>query len=201
MKISKVYTRSGDRGTTGIIGGARVPKDSLRIESYGTVDELQAVLGVLRAELQGSTIKKDACQSLISIIHEVQNRLFDLGSSLATPADKLEQNKSPIRAENISWLESTMDTWNEELEDLTSFILSGGGKFSAQAHLARTVCRRAERIALAFSREEPVAEENIKYLNRLSDFLFVLARHLAKLFGEEEPLWETLLKKDEKNAK
>lgn len=189
MRIHKVYTRMGDEGMTDLVGGERVPKDSLRIESYGTVDELQSVLGMLRAALSES-----GSSELVGHIHRVQQDLFDLGSTLSTPPQHAGRVKNPITAERIGWLEETMDLWNGELPPLRSFVLSGGGRFSALGHVARTVCRRCERIVLRLAREEDVPAEVLRYLNRLSDFLFVLARHLARVFGEDEPLWETPLR-------
>lgn len=191
MRIHKVYTRTGDEGMTGLVGGERVPKDSLRIESYGTVDELQSVLGMLRAALSES-----GSREIVGHVHRVQQDLFDLGSTLSTSPQHADRVKNPITVERIGWLEETMDRWNEELPPLRSFVLSGGGRFSALAHVARTVCRRCERIVLRLAREEEVPAEVLRYLNRLSDFLFVLARHLARIFGEEEPLWDTPLRKD-----
>lgn len=193
MRIHKVYTRTGDQGMTDLVGGERVAKDSLRIESYGTVDELQSVLGMLRAALSES-IEAGAVREIVGHIHRVQQDLFDLGSTLSTPPQHAARVKNPITPERIAWLEETMDRWNEELPPLRSFVLSGGGRFSALGHVARTVCRRCERIVLRLAREEEVPPEPLRYLNRLSDFLFVLARHLAKVFGEDEPLWETPLR-------
>lgn len=197
MRIHKVYTRTGDQGMTDLVGGERVAKDSLRIESYGTVDELQSFLGMLRAAL-GESIEtgslSETRREIVGYIHRVQQDLFDLGSTLSTPPQHAGRVKNPITPERIAWLEETMDRWNEELPPLRSFVLSGGGRFSALGHVARTVCRRCERIVLRLSREEEVPPEPLLYLNRLSDFLFVLARHLAKVFGEDEPLWETPLK-------
>jgi cob(I)alamin adenosyltransferase len=191
MRIHKVYTRTGDEGMTDLVGGERVPKDSLRIESYGTVDELQSVLGMLRAALS----EAGSGAEIVGHIHRVQQDLFDLGSTLSTPPQHANRVKNPITFERIGWLEETMDGWNEELPPLRSFVLSGGGRFSALGHVARTVCRRCERIVLRLAREEEVPAEVLRYLNRLSDFLFVLARHLARIFGEDEPLWETPLRK------
>lgn len=196
MRIHKVYTRTGDRGETGLVGGSRVAKDSPRIESYGTVDELQAFLGMLRAALTESIESgrhSAVCGECVQAIHRIQQDLFDLGSTLATPPEHLDRVKNPITAERIAWLEESMDVWNETLPPLRSFVLSGGGRFSALSHVARTVCRRCERVVLRLSREEEVPAEVLRYLNRLSDFLFVLGRHLAQVFGEEEPLWETPL--------
>lgn len=195
MRIYKVYTKTGDGGETGLVGGERVPKDSLRIESYGTVDELQAVLGMLRAALAESGREPEVSSACLQDIHRVQQDLFDLGSALATPVQHLDRVKNPVTEERITWLETTMDAWNESLVPLRSFVLSGGGRFSAFSHVARTVCRRCERVVLRLSREEEVPGEVLRYLNRLSDFLFVLGRHLAQVFGEEEPLWETPLRK------
>ena len=196
MRIHKVYTRTGDGGETALVGGLRVPKDSLRIESYGTVDELQAFLGMLRAALTESTESDrhaEICRECVGAIHRVQQDLFDLGSTLATPPEHLGRVKNPITGERIAWLEEAMDVWNETLPPLRSFVLSGGGRFSALSHVARTVCRRCERVVLRLAREEEVPAEVLRYLNRLSDFLFVLGRHLAERFGEDEPLWETPL--------
>ena len=196
MRIHKVYTRTGDGGETALVGGLRVPKDSPRIESYGTVDELQAFLGMLRAALTESTELDrsfEICREHVGAIHRVQQDLFDLGSTLATPPEHLDRVKNPITPERIAWLEESMDAWNETLPPLRSFVLSGGGRFSALSHVARTVCRRCERVVLRLAREEEVPAEVLRYLNRLSDFLFVLGRHLAEQFGEDEPLWETPL--------
>jgi cob(I)alamin adenosyltransferase len=195
MRIYKVYTKTGDQGETGLVGGERVAKDTPRIESYGTVDELQAVLGMLRAALAESDREPETCQAGLQAINRVQQDLFDLGSTLATPVKYLDRVKNPITEERIVWLETTMDAWNESLTPLRSFVLSGGGRFSALSHVARTVCRRCERVILGLSRQEEVPGEVLRYINRLSDFLFVLGRHLAQAFGEEEPLWETPLQK------
>lgn len=195
MRIHKVYTKTGDRGETDLVGGVRVPKDSLRIESYGTVDELQAFLGMLRAALAESGRLPEVARECVQAIHRVQQDLFDLGSTLSTPVQHLDRVKNPITEERIGWLEEAMDAWNESLPPLRSFVLSGGGRLSALSHVARTVCRRCERVVLRLGREEEVPPEVLRYLNRLSDFLFVLGRHLAQAYGEEEPLWETPLRK------
>jgi cob(I)alamin adenosyltransferase len=195
LRIYKVYTRTGDQGETALVGGSRVPKDSLRIESYGTVDELQAFLGVLRATLSEADGHPETVRECVAAIHRVQQDLFDLGSALATPPEHLDRVKNPVTPERITWLEEAMDAWNETLAPLRSFVLSGGGRFSAASHVARTVCRRCERVVLRLAREEEVPADVLRYLNRLSDFLFVLGRHLAQVFGEEEPLWETPLQK------
>ncbi len=194
MRIHKVYTRTGDQGLTGLLGGKRVPKESLRVEGYGTVDELQAQLGMLRVALKESQEKRSLCTDLVGLIHTVQNDLFDLGSALATPPEHLDRVRHPITEDRIRLLEEHMDRWSADLSPLPSFVLSGGGSYSTLAQVARTVCRRAERGVWRLSREEEVPAEILKYLNRLSDFLFVMGRYLALIFDEEEPLWEMPLK-------
>jgi cob(I)alamin adenosyltransferase len=194
VRIHKVYTRTGDQGLTGLSGGKRVPKESLRVEAYGTVDELQAQLGMLRVALSECQENRPLCSDLVGLVHTVQNDLFDLGSALATPPEHLDRVRHPVTEDRIRLLEEHMDRWTADLSPLSSFVLSGGGSFSALAQVARTVCRRAERVAWRLSREEEVPPEILKYLNRLSDFLFVMGRYLAQVFDEEEPLWETPLK-------
>ena len=174
-------------------------KDSARIEAFGTVDELGAVLGLLRAALSETATDPErddpkARGEVVEVLHRVQNDLFDLGNMLSAPPRLAGQVPKPITPERVAWLEATMDGWNAELPALRSFVLAGGGRFSALAHHARTVCRRCERRVVELGQEEIVAPEAFQYLNRLSDLLFVLARHLARVFGEEEPLWETPLR-------
>src|SRR5262249_23564690 len=131
MRIYKVYTKTGDKGETGLVGGERVPKDSLRIESYGTVDELQAVVGMLAAARAESGREPEVSKECLAAVNRVQQDLFDLGSTLATPVQHLDRVKNPVTEERIAWLETTMDAWNESLDPLRSFVLSGGGRFSA----------------------------------------------------------------------
>ncbi|HEX7183600.1 MAG TPA: cob(I)yrinic acid a,c-diamide adenosyltransferase [Thermoanaerobaculia bacterium] len=195
MRISKVYTRKGDSGTTSLVGGKRVSKRSQQVESYGTVDELQAFLGLLRAALAELPEQQEGRTEFVRILHAIQNDIFDVGNVLATPPEYADRVHKPVTAERVQFLEETMDGWLGGLPALPSFILSGGGRFSALAQVARTVCRRAEREALRLTDEQEVPAEVLAYLNRLSDFLFVLGRHLARTFGEEEPLWETPLEK------
>lgn len=192
MRIAKVYTRTGDSGSTRLIGGAKLEKDAPRIESYGTLDELQSILGMLRAALREPGEHRDERDRLDALLDDVQNDLFDLGAVLSTPADKLDRVKR-VSEDRVTFLESSMDAWLEEQGELASFILSGGGRFSALGHLARTVCRRAERRVVTVARDEEIPAIVLTYLNRLSDWLFVLARRLAETFGEEEPLWRTPL--------
>ena len=186
VRINQVYTRTGDDGTTGLVGGARVPKDSPRIESYGTVDELNATVGLVRTALPRSK----AQEALDPILRRVQNELFNLGAELATP-DEARRARSPAVAErHVAALEREIDALNEHLPELRSFVLPGGGEVSAFLHLARTVCRRAERLVIALGRAEPLGPFAAMYLNRLSDALFVFGRFAAHADGQPEPLWE-----------
>ncbi|RMH56974.1 MAG: cob(I)yrinic acid a,c-diamide adenosyltransferase [Candidatus Hydrogenedentota bacterium] len=200
MKINRVYTRAGDDGTTALLGGGRVPKDSVRVEAYGTLDELQSILGLLRAELRGIVESggQDSAfaTGVLNDLHALQNDLFDIGRRLSIFGGNSEAGAEPFDEKRVRFLEYRIDEGTADLPELRSFILSGGGRFSALAHFARTVSRRAERIVVALARSEPVSSVTLAYLNRLSDYLFVLARRLAAHFGESEPLWETPLKKE-----
>ena len=188
VRINRVYTRSGDDGTTALIGGDRVKKSSLRIECYGTVDELNAVLGLVGVALRDS----EAAGALAPIVSRVQNELFNLGAELATPDAERRARSPQVSAADVSRLESEIDELNADLPELRSFVLPGGGAASAHLHLARTVCRRAERLLVALADDEPgnVDDAALKYLNRLSDALFVFGRFAAAADGEDEPLWE-----------
>jgi cob(I)alamin adenosyltransferase len=184
--INRVYTKTGDDGTTALVGGKRVGKDSPRIEAYGTVDELNACMGLVRTALAAAP----SGERLGPIVARVQNELFNLGAHLATD-DTARWSKQPAVAErHIVALEREMDACNEDLPELRSFILPGGGAASSAFHLARTVCRRAERLAVSLADEEELGPQAIPYLNRLSDALFVMSRHAARLYGQAEPLWE-----------
>lgn len=186
VRINRVYTRAGDKGETALVGGKRVPKDALRIESYGTVDELNAVIGLVRTALEESA----AGPTLLPILARVQNELFNLGAELATPdADRRARSPS-VQPRHVERLEAEIDQLNDELPDLKSFILPGGGWASSYFHLARTVCRRAERLVVTLAREDSVDEGALTYLNRLSDALFVFGRWAASKDGRPEPLWE-----------
>ncbi|MCG5054767.1 MAG: cob(I)yrinic acid a,c-diamide adenosyltransferase [Myxococcales bacterium] len=189
VRLNRIYTKAGDKGHTRLVGGQKVRKDSIRIECYGTVDELSAVLGLARTALQ-SAGAPDGAPALAEVIKRIQNELFNLGSDLATlPADR--HPKQPvIEARHVTRLEADLDAWNETLPELRSFILPGGGWVASYLHLARTVCRRAERLAVRLAEEQPVGEQTVPYLNRLSDALFVMSRHASRLYGEPEPLWE-----------
>jgi cob(I)alamin adenosyltransferase len=178
----KIYTRSGDRGETGLVGGARVPKDHHRIEAYGTVDELNSHTGMLR-DL--------AAPHHGDLLLRVQHTLFDIGSRLASASDAdAERFKVPAIADtHITELERAMDEMDADLQPLRTFILPGGHPAVSQAHICRTVCRRAERRVVALARESDIPPALVRYLNRLSDLFFVLARHLGHLHGAPDIPW------------
>ena len=190
MRITKVYTRTGDAGKTRLAGGQPVWKDSLRVEAYGAVDELNASVGVVRVINADMKEESIAAQRLEDELRWVQNKLFDVGSILATAPGQTFKNMPQVVAPDVLRLEKLMDRCQKDLEPLTEFILPGGGKVSGFLHQARTICRRAERVCIALSKVEPVEPEIIKFLNRLSDALFVLGRWVAKTQGEPEFLWE-----------
>jgi len=186
VRINRVYTRTGDDGTTGLVGGARAAKDSGRIEAYGTVDELNAAVGLCIVALSGSRARA----RLEPILRRVQNELFNLGAELATPDEQRRARQPSVAERHVEALEREIDELNENLPELRSFILPGGGSVSAHLHLARTICRRAERRAISLGREEPIGAQAVVYLNRLSDALFVFGRWAAHEDAELEPLWE-----------
>ena len=194
IRINRVYTRTGDDGETRLVGGASVRKNSPRVEAYGTVDELNSVLGLARSfneqTLQGTGPGPRAARSLDQILRSLQNELFDLGSELATPAGQSYPGMIVIGAAEVRALERTIDSCQKDLRPLPSFILPGGGPVAAFLHQARTVCRRAERDALRLATVEEVGRNSIRYLNRLSDLLFVLARWIALQTDTPEHLWE-----------
>ncbi|MGA6829013.1 cob(I)yrinic acid a,c-diamide adenosyltransferase [Nitrospira sp. NS4] len=190
MRITKVYTRTGDAGKTRLAGGQQVWKDSLRVDVYGTVDELNASIGVVRAMNADMVDEYSAAALLEEELRWVQNKLFDVGSILATAPGQTFKDMPQVAAKDVTRLEKLIDRCQKDLEPLKEFILPGGGKVSGFLHQARTVCRRAERLCVRLSREEPVDPLIIKFVNRLSDALFVLARWVAKTQGESEFLWE-----------
>lgn len=186
MRIDKVYTKGGDGGQTSLIGGDRVSKAAPRIEAYGTVDEVNATLGLVRTALESSA----AGEHLLPIIHRIQNELFNLGAELATP-DPARRAKLPrVEPRHVDRLEADIDALNDDLPPLTSFVLPGGGAASAAFHLARTVCRRAERLLVGLASAEELGDLPVIYLNRLSDALFVFGRWAAHKDGRPEPLWQ-----------
>jgi len=200
VKITKVYTRSGDTGTTGLVGGKRLPKDHPRIMAYGTVDELNSVIGiVLNFLLQ----KEESIhrKKLGVILEAIQQKLFDMGSELATlPGDEYK-GQINLKPEDTVWLEEIIDSMNEELQPLKSFILPGGTSLNSFLHLSRTVCRRAEREIIKLNQIDLVSSEIIKFINRLSDFLFVAGRWVSEKLGENEILWKPGKKNPDWNLK
>jgi cob(I)alamin adenosyltransferase len=179
----KIYTKTGDKGLTSLIGGTRVPKSHIRIESYGTVDELNSYLGFVNDLSDDTTIKE--------WLREIQDRLFTLGAELATTPEKEVKMKLPdLHESDISWLEQCIDKMNESLPEMRSFILPGGQQAASVCHIARCICRRAERLCVGMKeQEEYVPEMILQYLNRLSDFLFVLARYITHQEGKAEIPW------------
>ena len=177
----KIYTKTGDKGTTSLLGGARVSKAHLRIDAYGTVDELNSYIGLLRDQPVNSN-RKD-------LLKEIQDRLFTLGAELASEPGKDEIVKPDLFDSDIEILEREIDLMDDHLEPLKNFVLPGGHQSVSFCHIARCVCRRAERIAIALSDQEPVDSLTIKYLNRLSDYLFTLGRQMATDLGIEEVKW------------
>jgi cob(I)alamin adenosyltransferase len=189
LAINRVYTRQGDAGETSLAGGQRVPKDSRRIEAYGTVDELNSFVGLARATAADDPAHPELV-ALGGILLRVQHELFNLGSILATLPQDVHPRQARITEAEIAQLEVEMDRANDGLPALRSFVLPGGSRLNAELHVCRTVCRRAERIAAALAREEPVPAEVVKYLNRLSDAFFVWSRWASQQSGAAETLWE-----------
>ena len=183
----KIYTKTGDKGETSLYGGTRVSKAAARVESYGTLDELNAFIGLAKAEISD--------EKVLSQLQKIQFDLFTVGSEAATPTDKLllanGKNRLDVMISDkeITELELWMDDFDAELEPLKFFILPSGGKAAATLHVCRTVCRRAERAMVFLNETEEVRPELIKYLNRLSDYLFILARYISKISGEKEDYW------------
>ncbi len=175
-RLSKIYTRTGDDGTTGLGDGTRIAKNSLRVHALGDVDELNAALGVLLTEPLQANIH--------AALEAVQHNLFNIGGELCMPGYAL------VKPEHVTALENQLDAWNDELKPLKEFILPGGSRAAAYCHLARTVCRRAERTMYALNEQEPLNSAVLQYINRLSDLLFVLCRVLNKNVGVNDVLWQ-----------
>jgi len=190
IRINRVYTRTGDDGKTALVGGSRVPKTDPRIASYGDVDELNSVLGIARVELEnGEYANNEAARDLDATLGFLQQELFDLGSELATPPVAEYDGMIRIGEENVTRLEAFIDALQPDLEPLQSFVLPGGGRAGAALHLARTVCRRAERTVTALVEAGQTSPMTARYLNRLSDLLFVQSRWIAVKTGKAETLW------------
>jgi cob(I)alamin adenosyltransferase len=199
IRINKVYTRTGDGGDTSLVGGKRVPKDAPRIEAYGTIDELNSIVGLARVFNEESLDAGEAHRFLDEVLCRIQDELFDIGSELATPPEFFQEGMYRVGEEEILRLEKWIDRCQEDLEPLNSFILPGGGRIGAYLHQCRTVCRRAEREILRLSRTEQISDRLIKYVNRLSDLFFVLSRWIAQATGEPEYLWQRGLRKKPKS--
>ncbi len=182
-KLDRIYTKTGDAGETGLGGGRRVSKDDPRVRAYGTVDELNSAIGL--------AIALGLDSRLTTELRRVQNELFDLGADLCWPEDDPRRSRIPtVQPRHVEALETTIDELNDALGPLTNFLLPGGTAGAAQLHVARTICRRAEREVVSLRAEEPIGELVLAYLNRLSDALFVMARYENHARGVDEPLWQ-----------
>jgi cob(I)alamin adenosyltransferase len=188
VTINKVYTRTGDKGETSLVGGRRLPKDHVRIETYGTTDELNSVIGLARALVFQEEHTTD-WHSFEEILQAIQQKLFDLGSELATHEADSYPGQIKMEESDVLWLESLIDALNSQLPSLQSFVLPGGTLLNAQLHQARTICRRAERLVIRLNAEATVNPYLKMFLNRLSDLLFVMARWASKRSANPEPLW------------
>ena len=184
VALNRIYTKTGDQGETHLAGGQRVSKDSLRIECYGTIDELNAFTGM------AGVSAAESVPGLALVLHRIQHELFNLGSILATRPEDVHPKQARITEAEVRQLEIEIDRMNEELEPLRSFVLPGGSRLNTELHACRTICRRAERIAVSLAREEQVPPEAIQYLNRLSDAFFVWSRWANHVLGVPEVLWE-----------
>jgi cob(I)alamin adenosyltransferase len=190
LALNRIYTRMGDDGNTSLVGGQRVPKDDVRIEAYGTVDEVNALIGTARVSLAELRREHPRLAELDLILLRVQNELFNLGSILATLPQDVHPKQARITEADVRQLEVEMDRMNADLPALRSFILPGGSRLSTELHVCRTVCRRAERILAGMSRREQVPEDALQYLNRLSDAAFVWSRWVNHALGIQEELWQ-----------
>ena len=188
MRINKVYTRTGDKGKTRLVGGVERYKDDPRVKAYGSVDELNSHIGLCRELLRQTG--REEFDDLISYLKIIQNELFNLGTQLASIDDARSAELPHLPGDAVEKLETEIDSANEVLSELKSFVLPGGSVLNAQFHITRNVCRRAERRAVSLSQNEKVAPENIRYLNRLSDALFVWSRWVSHILEDEENLWE-----------
>ncbi len=180
-RLSKIYTKTGDKGTTGLGDGARVAKDSLRVQAMGDVDELNSIIGIMQTDVLHPNIH--------AVLQAIQHDLFDMGGEICMPGHAM------VKPERVTALETQLDEWNETLSPLKEFILPGGSRAAAYCHLARTVCRRAERTMTTLNNQEKITEISLQYINRLSDLLFVLCRILNKNAGISDVLWNNEHKK------
>lgn len=190
LAINRVYTRHGDKGQTRLVGGQKVAKNHARIEAYGTIDELNSFIGAARQTLLQEHADQAALATLATSLLRVQHELFNLGSILATLPEDVVAQMPRVTADDVTTLEEEMDACNAHLPALRSFVLPGGTRLNAELHIARTVCRRAERLLVAMSEHEPVDEQALAYVNRLSDALFVWSRFAAVTVDAPEVLWQ-----------
>ena len=192
IRLSKIYTKTGDKGSTLLATGERVLKSNVRIEAYGTVDELNSVLGMLRDTIAADSRTSD----LVEMLAKIQNELFDIGGELSVPLDVLDTKRQQVvTMDDVVRLEKEMDLFNEKLPALENFVIPGGHMANSTAHLVRTVCRRAERAIVRMSEQDAVRDEIRIYLNRLSDWFFVLSRELSRRLAVAEVLWAQNKKK------
>lgn len=190
MRITKVYTKTGDKGKTRLAGGQQVWKDNVRVEAYGDVDELNSSIGVVRAFNAEAIGTRPSADRLEEELRWIQNKLFDVGGLLATATGQTFKNMPTVTARDVTRLEKLIDGCQKDLAPLKEFVLPGGGKITSLLHQARTICRRAERHCVRLGREEPLDPALVRFLNRLSDTLFVLARWMLKKEGLPELLWQ-----------
>lgn len=201
IRLTRIYTRSGDKGLTALVGGIRVPKESARLEAYGTIDELNSIVGIVRTYMPAYKRRLGKDYGWYSeSLRRIQNELFDVGSELATPPAAEYEGMHRVGAAETGKLEQEMDRMQKELEPLKSFTLPGGGVLNAFLHQARTVCRRAERVCWSLKRVEPISDGLVIYVNRLSDHLFVQSRWIARRLKEPEFLWDRGLRIDPRAA-
>ncbi len=190
LALNRIYTKRGDTGETSLAGGQRLAKDSPRIEAYGTVDELNSLVGLANVSCQDQIGRDPRIGLLVDIMRRVQHELFNLGSILATKPEDVHPKQARITEVEVQQLEREIDAMNEDLPPLRSFVLPGGTHLNAELHIGRTVCRSAERLLVTLSREEPVPPEAIQYLNRLSDAMFVWSRWVNFVLHTPEVLWD-----------
>ncbi len=190
IALNRIYTRAGDAGQTRLVGGQKISKDDLRIECYGTVDELNSFIGAARVSVEELSNESAPLKRLGSTLKRVQHELFNLGSILATLPEDVHPKQARVTSAEIEQLEREIDEANEQLQPLRSFVLPGGSRLDAELHICRTICRRAERILVKLAAEQEVPDEAQRYLNRLSDALFVWSRWANHLLGTQETLWE-----------
>ncbi|MEM1347456.1 MAG: cob(I)yrinic acid a,c-diamide adenosyltransferase [Myxococcota bacterium] len=190
LAINRVYTRKGDAGTTKLVGGQKVPKNRVRIEAYGTIDELNSFIGAARQTIKEQHAGDEQFEALSSELLRVQHELFNLGSVLATLPEDVVEHMPRVTSVDVEELERSIDHHNEELPGLRSFVLPGGCRLNTDLHLARTVCRRAERLLVSLAQHEDVDDDSMAYVNRLSDALFVWSRWASHAAQVDEVLWQ-----------